>query len=63
VLSEVVVRAVGQYRAQALGSYTYAARLSASSCRSQLHNGFELVKIWATNSKSHFATSAYNPDL
>ena len=37
---------------QALGSYTYAARLSASSCRSQLNNGFELVKIWSTTLRS-----------
>jgi len=31
------------------GLPTYAARLSASSCRSQFNHGFELVKIWATN--------------
>jgi len=31
-----------------MGSYTYAARLSASSCCNQLNNGFELVKIWST---------------
>jgi hypothetical protein len=33
----------------ALDSCAYAARLSASSSLSQLNNGFELAKIWATN--------------
>ncbi len=37
---------------QVLGPYTYAARLSASSWRSQLNNGFQLVKIWAASSTS-----------
>jgi hypothetical protein len=30
----------------------YAACLNAATCRNQLINGFELMKIWATISKS-----------
>jgi hypothetical protein len=41
----------------------YAALWKSSIGRIQLVSGFHLVKIWATNSKSHLATAAYNPDL
>lgn len=33
------------YCPRGLAFFTYAARLSASSCRSQLNNGFQLVKM------------------
>ena len=42
---------------------TYAARLSASSCRSQLNNGFQLVKMRLTSFRSAFARGrAAKPD-
>jgi len=34
------------------GTVDYAARVKSSICRNQLVNGFQLVKIWATISKS-----------
>ena len=43
MLSEVVGSVVGV--PQVLDSYAYVARLSVSSCRSQLGNDFEPLKI------------------